>query len=73
MSLFQHTIFKKQILASFEKIRKAYKAYSVEWEAYFYEYKEECRKFENQIHVTDKDIDRMLYGLAEKEMKIIES
>jgi len=47
-----------------------------EWEEYFNEYQTECRNFVNQINATDKEIDRMvygLYGLTEEEVGIIET
>ena len=47
-----------------------------EWEEYFNEYQTKCRNFVNQITVTDKEIDRMvyeLYGLTEEEVGIIEA
>jgi hypothetical protein len=45
-----------------------------EWEKYFDEYKTECRNFVSQINATDKEIDRLvygLYGLSEEEVRII--
>ncbi|GHS87086.1 hypothetical protein FACS1894201_08270 [Bacteroidia bacterium] len=47
-----------------------------EWEEYFNEYQSECRNFVGQIEATDKEIDGLvyaLYGLGEKEIKIIEN
>ncbi|AMD94350.1 hypothetical protein [Leptotrichia sp. oral taxon 847] len=47
----------------------------VEWEEIFLEKKEEAEKVKNEIEMTDKEIDGMvyeLYGLNEKEVKIIE-
>jgi len=46
-----------------------------EWEEYFCEYKAACADLANQIRITDKEIDNMvygLYGLTEKETGIIE-
>jgi hypothetical protein len=46
-----------------------------EWEEYFNEYKSECNQLSEQIAVTDKTIDKMvyeLYGLTEEEIKIVE-
>jgi type I restriction-modification system DNA methylase subunit len=47
-----------------------------EWEEYFCEYKKECCELVNQINVTDKEIDRMvyeLYGLGEEEIGVVEN
>ena len=47
----------------------------IEWEEIFIEKKEEVEKVKNEIEITDKEIDRMvyeLYGLSEEEIKIIE-
>ena len=47
----------------------------MEWEEIFLEKKEEAEKVKNEIEMTDKEIDRMvyeLYGLSEEEIKIIE-
>ena len=47
----------------------------MEWEEIFLENKEEAEKIKNEIEMTDKEIDRMvyeLYGLNEKEIEIIE-
>ena len=47
----------------------------MEWEEIFIEKKEEVEKVKNEIEITDKEIDRMvyeLYGLSEEEIKIIE-
>lgn len=47
----------------------------MEWEEIFLEKKEEAEKVKNEIEMTDKEIDRMvyeLYGLSEDEINIIE-
>ena len=47
----------------------------IEWEEIFLEKKEEAEKVKNEIEMTDKEIDGMvyeLYGLSEEEVKIIE-
>lgn len=47
----------------------------MEWEEIFLEKKEEAEKVKNEIEMTDKEIDGMvyeLYGLSEEEIKIIE-
>ena len=47
----------------------------MEWEEIFLENKEEAEKIKNEIEMTDKEIDKMvyeLYGLSEKEVRIIE-
>ena len=47
----------------------------IEWEEIFLEKKEEAEKVKNEIEMTDKEIDGMvyeLYGLSEEEIKIIE-
>jgi len=46
-----------------------------EWEEYFSDYKTECNSLSAQISETDKEIDRMVYGLyelSEEEIEIIE-
>ena len=46
-----------------------------EWEEYFNEFKTECCNLVNEINVTDKEIDGLvygLYGLTEEEIGIIE-
>ena len=46
-----------------------------EWEEYFSDYKTECNSLSAKISETDKEIDRMvygLYGLSEEEIEIIE-
>jgi hypothetical protein len=46
-----------------------------EWEEYFNEYKTECSALANQIQTTDREIDRMvygLYGLTEEEIEVVE-
>ena len=48
----------------------------IEWEEIFLEKKEEAEKVKNEIEMTDKEIDRMvyeLYGLSEEEVKVVES
>ena len=47
----------------------------MEWEEIFLEKKEKAEKVKNEIEMTDKEIDGMvyeLYGLSEEEIKIIE-
>ena len=47
----------------------------IEWEEIFLEKKEEAEKVKNEIEMTDKEIDGMvyeLYGLSEEEIRIIE-
>ena len=47
----------------------------MEWEEIFLEKKEEAEKVKNEIEMTDKEIDRMvyeLYELSEEEVNIIE-
>ena len=47
----------------------------IEWEEIFIEKKEEVEKIKNEIEITDKEIDGMvyeLYGLSEEEIKIVE-
>ncbi len=47
-----------------------------EWEEYFTAYKNEINQLQDEIDKTDKEIDRMvygLYGLTEEEIKIVES
>ncbi|MDR3261984.1 MAG: hypothetical protein LBT78_09155, partial [Tannerella sp.] len=46
-----------------------------EWEEYFNAYKAECSNFVSQIAETDKEIDRLvygLYGLTEEEINVID-
>ncbi|WP_347714613.1 Eco57I restriction-modification methylase domain-containing protein, partial [uncultured Parvimonas sp.] len=48
----------------------------MEWEEIFLEKKEEAEKVKNEIEITDKEIDGMvyeLYGLNEEEIRIVES
>jgi len=48
----------------------------MEWEEIFLENKEEAEKIKNEIEMTDKEIDRMvyeLYGLSEEEVRVVES
>ncbi|MDR3217765.1 MAG: hypothetical protein LBU22_02085, partial [Dysgonamonadaceae bacterium] len=45
-----------------------------EWEEYFNDYKSECNNFVSQIEATDKEIDRLvygLYGLTEEEIRVM--
>ena len=47
----------------------------MEWEEIFLENKEEAEKIKNEIEMTDKEIDRMvyeLYGVSEEEVNIVE-
>ena len=47
----------------------------IEWEEIFLDKKEEAEKIKNEIEMTDKEIDRMvyeLYGVSEEEIEIIE-
>ena len=47
----------------------------MEWEEIFLEKKEEAEKVKNEIEMTDKEIDKIvyeLYGLSEEEINIIE-
>ena len=47
----------------------------MEWEEIFLENKEEAEKIKNEIEMTDKEIDRMvyeLYGLNEEEVMVVE-
>ena len=48
----------------------------IEWEEIFLEKKEEAEKVKNEIEMTDKEIDGMvyeLYGLSEEEIRVVES
>lgn len=48
----------------------------MEWEEIFLEKKGEAEKVKNEIEMTDKEIDRMvyeLYGLSEEEVRVVES
>ena len=48
----------------------------MEWEEIFLEKKEEAEKVKNEIEMTDKEIDGMvyeLYGVSEEEIRIVES
>ena len=48
----------------------------IEWEEIFLEKKEEAEKVKNEIEMTDKEIDRMvyeLYGLSEEEVRVVEA
>ena len=47
----------------------------IEWEEIFLEKKEEAEKVKNEIEMTDKEIDGMvyeLYGLSEEEVRVVE-
>jgi len=47
----------------------------MEWEEIFLEKKEEAEKVKNEIEITNKEIDRMvyeLYGLSEEEIRVVE-
>ena len=47
----------------------------IEWEEIFIEKKEEVEKIKNEIEITDKEIDGMvyeLYGLSEEEIRVVE-
>ena len=47
----------------------------IEWEEIFIEKKEEVEKVKNEIEITDKEIDGMvyeLYGLSEEEIRVVE-
>jgi len=66
----------KKIVAELkkQKITLSFKQQD-EWEEYFSEYKTVCNNLSNQINITDKEIDGMvygLYGLTEEEIKIVE-
>ena len=48
----------------------------MEWEEIFLEKKEEAEKVKNEIEMTDKEIDGMvyeLYGLSEEEVRVVEA
>ena len=48
----------------------------IEWEEIFLEKKEEAEKVKNEIEMTDKEIDGMvyeLYGLSEEEVRVVEA
>ena len=67
----------KQFLAELKKQKIALSLKQQdEWEEYFTDYKTECNALSAQISATDKEIDGLvygLYGLSEKEKKIIEN
>ena len=70
--LLEFSEFVKELKKS--KIKLSLKE-EIEWEEIFLEKKEEAEKVKNEIEMTDKEIDRMvyeLYGLSEEEIKIIE-
>ena len=48
----------------------------MEWEEIFLEKKEKAEKVKNEIEMTDKEIDKMvyeLYGLSEEEVRVVEA
>jgi len=70
--LLEFSEFVKELKKS--KIKLSLKE-EIEWEEIFLENKEETEKIKNEIEMTDKEIDRMvyeLYGLSEEEVNIIE-
>ena len=70
--LLEFSEFVKELKKS--KIKLSLKE-EIEWEEIFLEKKEEAEKVKNEIEMTDKEIDGMvyeLYGLSEEEIKIIE-
>ena len=70
--LLEFSEFVKELKKS--KIKLSLKE-EIEWEEIFIEKKEEVEKVKNEIEITDKEIDGMvyeLYGLSEEEIKIIE-
>ena len=70
--LLEFSEFVKELKKS--KIKLSLKE-EMEWEEIFLEKKEEADKVKNEIEMTDKEIDRMvyeLYGLSEEEIKIVE-
>ena len=70
--LLEFSEFVKELKKS--KIKLSLKE-EMEWEEIFLENKEEAEKIKNEIEMTDKEIDRMvyeLYGLSEEEVNIIE-
>ena len=70
--LLEFSEFVKELKKS--KIKLSLKE-EMEWEEIFLEKKEEAEKVKNEIEMTDKEIDGMvyeLYGLSEEEIKIIE-
>ena len=70
--LLEFSEFVKELKKS--KIKLSLKE-EMEWEEIFLENKEEAEKIKNEIEMTDKEIDKMvyeLYGLNEEEIEIIE-
>ena len=70
--LLEFSEFVKELKKS--KIKLSLKE-EIEWEEIFLEKKEEAEKVKNEIEMTDKEIDKIvyeLYGLSEEEIKIIE-
>ena len=70
--LLEFSEFVKELKKS--KIKLSLKE-EIEWEEIFLEKKEEADKVKNEIEMTDKEIDGMvyeLYGLSEEEIKIVE-
>jgi hypothetical protein len=43
-----------------------------EWMAYFSKKKTEANALQSEIDRIDKEIDRMVYGLSEEEIRIVE-
>ena len=71
--LLEFSEFVKELKKS--KIKLSLKE-EIEWEEIFLEKKEEAEKVKNEIEMTDKEIDGMvyeLYGLSKEEVKIVES
>ena len=71
--LLEFSEFVKELKKS--KIKLSLKE-EMEWEEIFLEKKEEAEKVKNEIEMTDKEIDRMVYevyGLSEEEIRIVES
>ena len=71
--LLEFSEFVKELKKS--KIKLSLKE-EIEWEEIFLEKKEEAEKVKNEIEMTDKEIDGMvyeLYGLSEEEVKVVES
>ena len=71
--LLEFSEFVKELKKS--KIKLSLKE-EIEWEEIFLEKKEEAEKVKNEIEMTDKEIDGMvyeLYGLSEEEVRVVES
>lgn len=66
----------KTFVAEFKKQKiKLTLNQQVEWEEFFYSYKNEINQLQTKINTIDKEIDQMvyeLYGLTEDEIKIVE-